>query len=108
MTFIPTGAAVREIGTKRLGRCVASCSKTKPRGWLTVRFDGEKEDRDIHCRDVDYVSQLYGTAKQWEAAKAAVAEFVAKPPLPPSVEDIQHVTDSDGVPRRLSAAVRCF
>jgi hypothetical protein len=67
---IPSGAAVRDIATGRLGRTFCNADGNI-RGHLFVKWDGDRGRKTVRLSDVMLVANKYDAAKVWEVAEAA-------------------------------------
>ncbi len=67
------GAAVREVGTGKLGRVVRIPRYLRLRGMFPVQFDGEHTWRNVSVRHLHYVARRYADAVAWEAGHAGAA-----------------------------------
>jgi hypothetical protein len=67
MKALPTGAAVRERTTGKLGRIVTTPRNSlQLHGHRYVLFDGEVTARNMRVSALAYVASRYETARMWE------------------------------------------
>lgn len=70
MSRIPTGAAVRNMTTGKLGRTIQNPGGNI-RGHVWVQWDGERDRQTVSLHNIALVADTYDTARVWEATKAA-------------------------------------